>query len=197
MGARVTGAAGQRQSDRSDWSPSACRLSSRWTRTRTTTSVTQLMINDQRLTYPHQSLNEVALLSAPRTAKMPSTLSAVMKVRRICAEATWIRLDSPKATASMIGENRDTSPPISRQIQTPGVAVSNTCRAFTEAGVTGCRYGAGANHSAVPGVGKPLVLGGGPATGSSGSVGGGQEAAAGPGIWPMDGPEGWLAGDVQ
>jgi hypothetical protein len=77
------------------------------------------------------------------------------------------------------------------------VAVSSTCLAVTEAGSDGCRYGAGANHSIVPGVGKPLTFGSGPATGGSGSVAGGQDAGAGPGTCGTDGPAGWLAGDVQ
>ena len=143
--------------------------------------MSQLITSDLKLRDRHQSLNEVAPANRPRTATTPKMLRAVVKVRRICVEPTWIRLDSPKATASMIGETRDTSPPISRQMHTPGVAAWNTCLAVTEAGADGCRYGAGANHSVVPGVGKPLAFGGGPTTGGSGSVGAGQDAPAGPG----------------
>src|SRR5215207_5711484 len=104
MGARTKGAADQPQGDRGpNWLRPDRRFSPRWTSTRTTTIVTQLITSDQRLTDRHQSLNEVAPANTPRTAKTPSMLSAVVKVRRICAEATWIRLDSAKATASMIG----------------------------------------------------------------------------------------------
>src|SRR5215216_627956 len=140
MGARTKGAVDQPQGDRGpNWLRPDRRFSPRWTSTRTTTIVTQLITSDQRLRDRHQSLNEVAPANRPRTATTPRMLRALVKVRRICVEATRIRLDNPKATASMIGDTRVTSPPISRQMHTPGVAVSNNCLAVTEAGADGCR----------------------------------------------------------
>ena len=81
-------------------------------------------------------------------------------------------------------------------MQTPGVAVSRTCRALIWLVGAGRLYCDGVNHSAVPGAGKPFAVGGAPATGTSGWVGDDPPPADGAGCGDIE-PAGWFGGRVQ
>src|SRR4029453_8628007 len=160
-----------------------------------------LISNAQQISSPqllrkrHHSPKPVSTRNRPSTPMAASTPMPNRYVRRTSAVATLTRPARPTLIHRMIGERTDTRPPMIKHMQSPGVAASRTARALT--GVVGCGcwpYGAGPNHSGVPGVGKLLGVGLVPVRTAMGCSGCRREAPGG-GVQPA--ALGWPVGAAQ
>src|SRR4029453_2423847 len=94
-------------------------------------------------------------MNVPRNPNTANATMPTLYARRTSSLATLTRASRPTPIQRTIGEKTYTKPPISRQMQRPGVAASRTALAVTGVVGCGCRAGGPGPHQAGdPGAGN-------------------------------------------